>query len=245
MFGAYIEGVDDRYELINKDIDRFIQQEGGRADEDYDVLHLYQESSLEKLKDLPLELRHRIAYIYIHGSGIVSIPDLTCLPFLGAFSAMNIQSLKSIEGLRNTSVMSVAIRGTSVTDISVLSTCKNLTNVYAENTGITTLPDFSDLSKGYEEKRVEHLPGFTWLELRFDNSELNNIEMVKTIGKNFLLSVRGCNRLNNLDALLESNIVDLIIDEQNYQRLKPWFDKNLPLIKARKADFTFGFVELE
>jgi hypothetical protein len=57
----------------------------------------------------------------------------------------------------------------------------------------------------------------------------------------FFLSIRGCDRLENLDALLQSNIIYLVIDEENYERLQPWFDQNLGKLKEKNRNFQFGF----
>jgi hypothetical protein len=254
VFGAYVEGGDERYDLITKDVERFVTQEKGRlVTPGGGSLGVYQMSSLEKMKGLPLEMKWRITDLFLDESiETGELPDISYLPYLGYVSLNGIKSLININGIKNSAIRAIDIRGTSVTDISVLSTCKYLRSINAVGTEITALPDFSRLYITDEEKE-KLKPLYTRGEARFrglvdlcfDDTPLLTLDGVETIPVIFFLSIRGCDKLINLDALLNSNIIYLNLDEKNYQRLKPWFDTNLPTLKAKNKNFRFAFMELE
>jgi hypothetical protein len=145
VFGAYIEGADERFDLITKDLDNFVRQENGELLSPPSVV-LNTEQSIIMLRELPLEMRCRIRSLFLSGDNIITLPDVSNLPHLVVFSAINVRSLRSIEGLRNSTVAGVRIHNTSVVDIIVLSTCKNLASILADNTMISTFPDLSTIN---------------------------------------------------------------------------------------------------
>jgi hypothetical protein len=219
-------------QLLNPvdEIGNFINDDGGEFQID-SILIINKTNSLEKLKCLSLDARNMIKSLYIRARDIAIIPSMSFLPFLFRLQISGIESFENIDNLRNSSITILNISRTSVSNISALSSCINLRDILLNNTKVTQLPDMSQLDKLF------------WLSI--GGTPMRSLQGVETIPNEFRLFLYECNDLVDLDPLLESNVRDLYIDEGNYERLRPWFDRNLPVLESRNPNFTFGFRHYE
>ena len=66
---------------------------------------------------------------------------------------------------------------------------------------------------------------------------LQSLQNIDTIPSDFDLWIWECDDLTDIDALRYARVNTLFIDEVNYERLKPWFDKYVDKIKERRPQF--------
>jgi len=176
----------------------------------------------EKLRKLTPAALDKIRAISVSRLGIKVAPDLSFLPSLRrlSLSLNNIMDIKAISAL---SLERIDLSYNPLADINPLSTCKQLESIGLAGTLVASLPDFSELTK--------------LKQLALAGTPLQSLANLERIRSDFDLNLLGCNKLSNIDALRTARVNTLTIDENNYERLKPWFDAHVVQIKANRPKF--------
>ncbi len=145
--------------------------------------------------------------------------------------------VEDIANIADTDVRHLTLFRSDISSIDVLVNNEHIEYLDVAFTGITSLPDMS---------------GMTRLSvLRVDSTQIRSLDNIDTTPGEFDLNIMQTPELNNIDALLESNIRTLYIDSINntvfgprtgtYERLESWFNEHLDELQTRNPDFRLEF----
>ncbi|MCF6334574.1 MAG: hypothetical protein L3J12_02395 [Spirochaetales bacterium] len=178
--------------------------------------------NVNDLKRLSEESLKMIRKVHITRMELKEIPDLYFLPSLTHLdiSSNEISDLSPLEGLNLTDII---ISENPYSDITTLAQMSTLEDATLGNSSIEVLPDLSN-----------------WKNMKgigFSGSTIKSLKNLETIPSDFDLWIWECDDLTDIDALRYARVNTLFIDEVNYERLKPWFDKYVEEIKERRPQF--------
>ena len=189
----------------------------------FDERGTFNPAKLEKLSPAALKL---IQVISLSRLSIDVAPDVSFLPNLRRLS-LTLNKLGDIKALSGLPIKRIDLSYNPLVEIGSLAECTQLESIGLAGTRVAELPDLSKLTK----LRQLALPG----------TPLQSLSNLEKINSDFDLNLLGCNRLNDIDALRLSRVKTLTIDEDNFHRLRPWFDAHLSEIKTKRPQFKVQF----
>jgi hypothetical protein len=230
VFGGYLAGIDERrYGAVMDELKKRTEKLGPLFDDFGQSLVYLDIASLEKTKDWPLEIRLMVLRLHLVDYSRKELPDLSVFPSVQNLG-VTMPLLEDISTLRDSGTIKyVYLNNTAISDAGVLSTCVNLEEISLANTKITGIPDLS------------RLKNLRWLYL--DSTPIKSLRGIETLPRWGLnLSVENCDLLEDLDPLLDRlSASQIVFDEKNYERLRPWYDRNLSKIEASPNPYVFRF----
>jgi hypothetical protein len=231
VFGGNLAGIDERrYGAVMEELKKRTEALGPLFVDDFSQSLVYLDiASMEKTKDWPLEIRLMVLRLHLVDFSLKTLPDLSSFPSIQNLT-VTMPALEDIRSLRDSKALKyIYLNNTAISDAGILSTCINLQEISLAGSKITGIPDLS------------RLKNLDWLYL--DRTPIRSLRGIETLPQRGLkLSVRECDLLEDLDPLLDtSNVEQIVFDEKNYERLKPWHDENLSKIEASRGGTYFGF----
>ncbi len=218
------ENGDNVAKTPDEELTEYAQSSGGKWFSEDNALVYERMGSLDdiKLKNLSKEAIQRIRKVYLLRIGFTEIPELNFLPKLNYLhlSSNTITDLSPLEGLN---LKVIIISENPFSDLSPLAQMSTLEDATLGTSSIEGLPDLSE-----------------WVNIKklgFSGSTIKSLKNLETIPSNFDLWIWECDQLEDIDALRYARVNTLFIDEKNYERLKPWFDKYFEEIKERRPEF--------
>ncbi|AHC14387.1 hypothetical protein [Salinispira pacifica] len=188
--------------------------------------------NLSQLSSDALRLIGSISVRYLDIQVVPELPDDLSLQQL-SFN----KRIEDISSLAGTNVQHLSIPDSNISSIDVLSENQYIETLHIGKTKVDALPNMS----GMNSLKV----------LRLDGTPIRSLENIDTIPNDFELNLFMTPELENIDALLESNIETLYIDSTKntrigpsigtYERFEEWFDKSLETLKTRNSDFELRF----
>lgn len=191
-----------------------------------EIRHLQGNLDINKLRKLSPEALKLIRGISIVQTTIEKAPNLHFLPSL-KWLRLSINKIHDISNLANLPILYLDLSENPLKEVSSVALIRNLELLSIGNTLVVNLPDLSKLTM------LKTLDMFS--------TPLLSLAKIETIRSDFDMNIMGCTELTNIDPLLSARINTLFIDQETYNRFKPWFDAHLQDIKAKRPAFTIRF----
>lgn len=179
--------------------------------------------ALSTLSQDALLLIHRVG---LYGIGLKQIPDLHFLPSLTQLN-LDRNEISDVSAVENLEITDLTLSENPIEDMTSFPEMRRLIFLDLGATLLTHVPDMSAL------------PNLAFLALT--GSSIISLDGIESIAQPFTLDIRECDQLSELDALLETRVRELHMDQGNYERLESWFDEHLGELQARQPDFTIEF----
>jgi len=179
-----------------------------------------------KLRKLSQAALSEIKVLILTRLGIEVAPDVSFLPSLKRLS-LALNKLSDIGAVSGLHLKNIDLSSNPLSDVNSLATCTQLELIGLSGTGIMKLPDLAGLTK------LKYI-GLT-------KTPLQSLVNIDKIQNDFDLNLFGCDDLVDIDALSSSHINTLTLDEDNFHRLRPWFDVHMNEIKKKRPQFKVQF----